>query len=204
MAVLSWEQVAAVALAAGFPPGAAVIATAITEPESGRNATIVQAGQPYATTGWGLWQITPGDSEPAFGVNNAMLVPRNNAMAAHAKWAAAGGFSPWTTYMNGLERPYIGLAEAAVAKLAHLSRKQLAALAAQANKAAGAAGSGAASSEDWSPLVKAGAEHLAGSARTLLGYAHGTDRLRSRFRPPKVTTPSPAGLLWHPAPRRRP
>jgi hypothetical protein len=124
-APLSWAQVAALALEAGFPPAAAVIAAAITEPESGRIQDNVQAGQPYATTGWGLWQITPGNSEPQFGTDQQMLIGLNNARAAHAKWQAAGGFSPWTTFENGLEQPYIGDAEKAVAAVRGLSLREL-------------------------------------------------------------------------------
>ena len=87
---------------AGGPGGAtARIAAAITGAESGFNPNAVQKGQPYATTGWGLFQITPGDSEPQFGINQALLNPVNNARAAVAKYRSAGGFSPWTTFEDG-------------------------------------------------------------------------------------------------------
>jgi hypothetical protein len=93
---------------AGGPGGqTANIAQAITVPESGRRPSAVQQGQPYATTGWGLWQITPGNSEPQAGINGALLNPANNAVAAVAKYRGAGGFTPWTTYVNGLYRPYL-------------------------------------------------------------------------------------------------
>jgi Lysozyme like domain len=204
MGTLSFEQVAAVALAAGFPPGPAVVATAITTCESGRDATIVQAGEPYATTGWGLWQITPGDSEPQFGTNNAMLNPVNNARAAHAKWAAAGGFSPWTTFGDGCYAQYMGEAEAAVARVAHLSPKQLAALAAEAKAAGGKAGTVATSMEDWSPRVRVSALHLGYAARSLHSYAHATRRLHPRLRRPKVRPPAADNLLWTPRHEERP
>ena len=87
---------------AGGPGGmVAHIAAAITGAEAGFRPGAIQQGQPYATTGWGLWQITPGNSEPQFGINQALLNPLNNARAAVAKWRAAGGFSPWTTYTSG-------------------------------------------------------------------------------------------------------
>lgn len=94
---------------AGGPGGqTANIAQAITAPESGRRPSAVQQGQPYATTGWGLWQITPGNSEPQAGVDAALLNPANNAIAAVAKYNQAGGsFRPWTTYVNGLYLPYL-------------------------------------------------------------------------------------------------
>jgi hypothetical protein len=89
-------------IGAGGPGGGtAHVAAAITGAESGFNPRAVQQGQPYATTGWGLWQITPGDSEPQFGIDQALLNPMNNARAAVAKYRAAGGFSPWTTFMDG-------------------------------------------------------------------------------------------------------
>lgn len=118
---LSWAQVAALAILGGFPPGDAVIAVSVTEPESARIQNNVQQGQPYATTGWGLWQITPGDSVPQFGINNAMLNGENNAKAAHFKWREAGGFTPWTTWVNGLNRPYLPAAQSAVQAVTHLS-----------------------------------------------------------------------------------
>jgi hypothetical protein len=87
---------------AGGPGGGyAHVAAAITGAESGFNPRAVQAGQPYATTGWGLWQITPGNSEPQFGTDSALLNPLANAGAAVAKFHAADGFSPWTTFMDG-------------------------------------------------------------------------------------------------------
>lgn len=97
-----WER-------AGGPGGqVANIAQAITAPESGRRPGAVQQGQPYATTGWGLWQITPGNSEPQAGVDAQLLNPLNNAEAAVAKYTQAGfSFRPWTTYDNGLYRPYL-------------------------------------------------------------------------------------------------
>jgi len=93
---------------AGGPGGAtSVIAAAITMPEAGLRPGAVQAGQPYSTTGWGLWQITPGNSVPSAGTDNQLLVPLNNAKAAVAKYRAAGGFSPWVTYTNGSYAQYL-------------------------------------------------------------------------------------------------
>lgn len=197
MPVLSWEQVAAVAIQAGFPPGAAVIATAITMPEAGRNSTIVQQGQPYATTGWGLWQITPGNSEPQFGIDNALLYPLNNAKAAHAKWAAAGGFSPWTTYENGLEQPYIGEAEAAVQAVTHMSAAELARLVKSAAKGGGVGGIGAVSFNDWSPQVRKSRDHVHTSAKRFNDYGHAIGGIRPHFKAPKVKPPTASSLLWH-------
>src|SRR6202000_441808 len=92
----------------GFSPADAIIATAITQQEPGRQPGVVQSGQPYSKTGWGLWQITPGDSVPSVGVNDALLDPVTNAKAAHAKCVAAGNsFRPSNTYEDGGDRPFV-------------------------------------------------------------------------------------------------
>lgn len=90
-------------MAAGGPGGIiAHIAAAITGAESGFNPRAIQQGQPYATTGWGLWQITPGNSEPQAGTDYQLLSPFRNAIAAVAKFRQAGGsFAPWTTFNDG-------------------------------------------------------------------------------------------------------
>jgi Transglycosylase SLT domain len=78
------------------------VAAAITACESSFEPGIIQAGQPYSTTGWGLWQITPGNSVPGeYGSDYQLLDPWNNAEGAVWKYDQAGGFSPWTTYVDG-------------------------------------------------------------------------------------------------------
>ena len=111
--VLSAAQIFTIARIAGFSPGDAVIATAITMPESSANADSIQRGQPYATTGWGLWQITPGNSVPSVAVDYGLLVPQNNADAAFIKYRGSRNtFRPWTTYTNGAYRNWLGWASA--------------------------------------------------------------------------------------------
>jgi hypothetical protein len=101
MAAYTYSQLEGFWTGAGGSSATAGIAAAIAMAESsGEN--VIQQGQPYATTGWGLWQITPGDSEPSIGTDNALLNPQTNAKAAVAKWKAAGeSFSPWTTFTSG-------------------------------------------------------------------------------------------------------
>ena len=102
---LSYATLEGLWILAGGPPAAASTAAAITYPESGANPDSIQAGQPYATTGWGLWQITPGNSEPTVAVDRGLLQPFANARAAVLKYKAAGNsFSPWTTYTSGKYR----------------------------------------------------------------------------------------------------
>lgn len=89
------------AVRAGFNYQDAVVATAITMPEAGANPLAIQKGQPYSLTGWGLWQITPGNSVPSVGVDNQLLDPFVNAKAAFAKFQGAHNtFRPWTTWRN--------------------------------------------------------------------------------------------------------
>lgn len=86
---------------AGGPADVAPIAAAIAMAEDSGQDT-EQQGQPYATTGWGDWQITPGNSEPQIGTNQQLLNPLTNAKAAVAKYEQAGNsFEPWTTYTSG-------------------------------------------------------------------------------------------------------
>lgn len=108
MAQLGYSQTMGYWISAGGDPAVAAIAAAITYPESGNDPSVVQKNQPYATTGWGLWQITPGNSEPQCGTDQALLNPANNACAAVAKWKGAGKtFNPWTTYTGGEYRQYL-------------------------------------------------------------------------------------------------
>jgi hypothetical protein len=98
-------------------PGAGVytqdqIAAAITGAEASFLPGIIQGGVDYCgpgadRAGWGLWQITCGNSVPQFGTDFQLLDPWNNAEAAVAKYDAAGGFAPWTTYLTGAYLQYL-------------------------------------------------------------------------------------------------
>lgn len=131
---LSAAQVASVAYSAGWRGADLTIAVAITMPESGADTTAVQQGQPAATTGWGLWQITPGNS----GLLDAMA----NAKAAFAKYQAAHGFTPWTTFVGGQYLAWMGWAAAGVANMssAGISCQKLPQSAVQDDVAGAAAG----------------------------------------------------------------
>jgi len=110
---LSYSEIKQLWINAGGPGGIiAVTAAAITEPESGRKPDAVQKGEPYAQTGWGLWQITPGNSVPSAGTDEQLLIPENNAKAAVAKFKAAGNsFTPWTTFTSGKYLAFMGAAQ---------------------------------------------------------------------------------------------
>lgn len=93
---------------AGFRGSDLGILVAIAHPESG-GCDVIQQGQPYETTGWGVWQITPGNSVPQVGIDGQLLDLGTNARAAWVKYSDAGhSFSPWTTYEDGLYAQYLG------------------------------------------------------------------------------------------------
>jgi hypothetical protein len=93
------------------------IAAAITGAESSFLPGIIQPGVDYCGSGsdkagWGLWQITCGNSVPQFGTNFQILDPWNNAEAAAAKCeadlqAGVGCFAPWATYNSGAYRSFL-------------------------------------------------------------------------------------------------
>jgi hypothetical protein len=97
---------------AGGPPSVAETAAAITGAESSYYPGIIQPGVDYCGSGsdkagWGLWQITCGNSVPAYGTDFQVLDPWNNAEAAVSKYNAASGFSPWSTYTSGAYQNYL-------------------------------------------------------------------------------------------------
>jgi hypothetical protein len=99
---LGYAQIEGFWVDAGGPSGSdAQIAAAITYCESSFEPGAIQPDEPYSTTGWGLWQITPGNSVSQYGTDFQVLDPWNNAEEAVYKYNAAGGFSPWTTYTDG-------------------------------------------------------------------------------------------------------
>ena len=85
---------------------APAVAAALTLYEASFAPGNIQLGQPYSTTGWGLWQITPGDSgNLTYGQDYQLLDPWNNAEQAALKCLNAqnagetyGCWTPWTTY----------------------------------------------------------------------------------------------------------
>ncbi len=90
MARLSLHTIAQLWIGAGGPKDWAYTMAGITIFESGSDPSSVQQGVPYSVKGWGLWQITPGDSEPQCGTDAQLLVPRRNACAAVAKFRSQG------------------------------------------------------------------------------------------------------------------
>lgn len=113
MACHSPTEVAQAWVNAGGPSGGtAAIMVAIGTAESGL-CDVRQEGQPYGLTGWGVWQITPGDSVPECGTDEALLDLATNACAAVKKYNSQG-FEAWTTYVGGQFQAHLGDAQKAI------------------------------------------------------------------------------------------
>jgi hypothetical protein len=91
---------------AGFPPELWTVFDAIAGAESSWLPMVIQQGEPYATTGWGTWQITPGNSVPAVGIDRQLLPIAVNARAAKVKYEAQG-LDAWTTWRSGRYKLYL-------------------------------------------------------------------------------------------------
>ena len=108
---LGYDEIEGYWIDAGGTAGTAAIAAAITEAESSFQPGVIQPGVDYCgagsdRAGWGLWQITCGNSVPGDGSNFQLLDPWNNAEAAVSKYQAdaadgVNGFDPWSTYTSG-------------------------------------------------------------------------------------------------------
>ena len=95
----------------------AQIAAAITGAESSFLPGIIQPGVDYCgagsdRAGWGLWQITCGNSVPQFGTDFQILDPWNNAEEAVYKCeedanAGYNCFAPWSTWASGAYLNYL-------------------------------------------------------------------------------------------------
>nr|WP_245594724.1 methyltransferase [Actinospica robiniae] len=106
-AALGYAQVEGFWVAAGGPSSLASTVAAITAAESRSEPGVIQTGEPFAKTGWGLWQITPGNSAPsAFGSDYQLLDPWNNAEAAVWKYEQQG-LNAWSTYYDGAYKSYV-------------------------------------------------------------------------------------------------
>lgn len=99
------EQLAELALAAGFPPASVPVAVAVALAESGGAVNSTSA-----TNDRGLWQING-----IHGYDPAQLNanPLYNARAALAISHGGQDWTPWTTYKNGRYRQYLPAAQAA-------------------------------------------------------------------------------------------
>jgi hypothetical protein len=98
------DLVRGAAAAAGFDAHLDTMVAIAGAESSWSNA--IQLGQPYATTGWGCWQITPGNSVPSVAVDLGLLDLYANARAARVKFDTQG-LRAWTTYTNGVYRKYL-------------------------------------------------------------------------------------------------
>lgn len=114
--ILTHEQVYALARNAGCNNAQAIIATAITNPESGRNTRNV-GDQTLAKYGSrGLWQIFSGaHSLHELGIKSYddLFDPYVNARAMWIVSVHGTTWHPWSTYNDGAYKPYVPRAAAA-------------------------------------------------------------------------------------------
>jgi hypothetical protein len=123
MACYSDLQMAAALRQVGVGAGDAAFLVATAHPESG-GCGVEQQGQPYSTTGWGPWQITPGNSEPQCGTNGQLFGLQAAACAAAAKLKSQG-LGAWTTITSGLYASYFSNAKQAVSAAYGMSPSQV-------------------------------------------------------------------------------
>jgi hypothetical protein len=123
MACYSDVQLAAALRKAGVGAGDAAFLVATAHPESG-GCGVEQQGQPYSTTGWGPWQITPGNSEPQCGTNSQLFGLEAAACAAAAKLKSQG-LGAWTTITSGAYSAFFGKAKSAVSQVYSMSPSQV-------------------------------------------------------------------------------
>jgi hypothetical protein len=114
--VLTAAQIAGYAENAGFTGEDLITAVAIALAESSGNPNVYNpetgAGAPSGEGSYGLWQIYLYMHPEFNGMN--LYDPQTNANAAYSIYAAAGGFSPWTTYGSGAYESYVAEVESAV------------------------------------------------------------------------------------------
>lgn len=118
-AILSPAQIQSFAAAAGFAGDdlntAVAIALAESFPSGNANSynpeSTAKGGTPTGQGSYGLWQIYLKAHPEDAGVN--LFDPQTNANAAFAAYAAAGGFTPWTTYTSGAYQAYLPAGAAA-------------------------------------------------------------------------------------------
>lgn len=113
--VLTANQIAGVAQAAGFVGNDLVTAVAIVFPESGGDAN-QQSHNNNGSTDYGLWQINSVHADLL--KSGSWSVPLDNAKMAFSVYQSAGHrFTPWVTYNRKLHLPYMAKALAGVASV---------------------------------------------------------------------------------------
>ena len=109
------DELAWIALNAGWKGDDAAIAVAIMKAESGGNPGINNAGMNSdGTVDHGLWQINDVHNGKLPGKNR--YDPAVNTQLARMVYQDAGGWTPWSVYNNGLYQQHMADAKAAVAR----------------------------------------------------------------------------------------
>ena len=111
---LSWEEIAQIAYDAGWRGEDLITAVALTQPESGRNPSINNAGtNSNGTIDYGLWQINGIHNPPIPGIYDPVV----NAQMAYDIYRTAprnGGynFTPWSAFNANRHTQYLDEARA--------------------------------------------------------------------------------------------
>jgi hypothetical protein len=109
------DELAWIALNAGWTGDDAAIAVAIMKAESGGKPGINNAGMNGdGTVDHGLWQINDVHNSKLPGMNR--YDPAINTQLARMVYQDAGGWTPWSVYNNGLYQQHMPDAKAAVAR----------------------------------------------------------------------------------------
>lgn len=123
MSRLTFRQVAQLAHDAGWRQPDLADAVAIAAAESALDPNAI-GDVSLETRTWGpsvgLWQIRSLNVEKGTGGirdESANRNARTNAFHAHSIWAAAGGFSPWSTFNSGAYKHFLPQAISAVGAL---------------------------------------------------------------------------------------
>jgi hypothetical protein len=120
MGNLSASDIAGYASNAGFQGSDLVMAVAVALAESSGDPNAVGdkvVAAPYGSVG--LWQINT-KAHPEYD-HNQLTDPQYNANAAHDIYQRAGGFSPWSTYSNGMASNNFAAASAGVTAMQQAS-----------------------------------------------------------------------------------
>ncbi len=101
---LTLAQLQALAASVGFPDPA--LAAAVAMAESGGNPNAIGDTNIVQGPSYGLFQIDVYFQTQYRANPSVLFDPTTNAKAAYAIWKAAGGFTPWSTYNQGLYKPW--------------------------------------------------------------------------------------------------
>lgn len=119
--IVTYKDVIVWARTAGLPVNSLAMAAAIAMAESRLDTTATNKngptqGCPFGSTDYGLWQINTC-YHPQYNSDQLLSDPQYNADAMADISNKGTDWSAWSTYKNGLQKPYLGDANKALADL---------------------------------------------------------------------------------------